>query len=609
MTIKQQIDKAPSCSGVYRFLDSNDKALYVGKAKDLKKRLLSYVDPKRLNNRISRMVSLAVKVEVTPTVTESEALLLECNLIKKLKPRYNILLRDDKSFPYILITKDHPFPQITKHRGKKSLQGHYFGPFASANDVNTTIDILKKAFRLRSCSDSEFARRTKPCLEYQIKRCTAPCVEAISKKDYKDSVNEALDFLNGKNSKIQEELAAKMQQYSQLHQYEQAAMIRDRIKALSSIQATQNINLDWLKNSDIITMAKDAHLCCIYISFYRNGHNYGSKPYFMTFQDGDSDSDIISAFLGQFYLEQTPPKDIILSHQIEDLAIMEQFLSGLAKLKVSVNSPMKGDRLKLVKNNLALTKQQLQNKLNEQLNHKNMLAELKLLLKLESDIKRVEVYDNSHIAGQDMVGAMIVAGGEGFIKNAYRKFNIDQSLLQERDDTAMLKQVLRRRFSQSSKSNKDELGNVIKPDLIIIDGGKGQLSATKEVFDELEITDQAYVCMSKGPNRNAGEEYFHQIGKKSFTLPKSNPVMFYLQNLRDEAHRFAIGTHRKKRAKSMIKSELDEVPNIGKNRKTLLLNHFGSVAAIKEASLEDLERVNGISKNIAKVIRNYFNTE
>jgi len=614
MTIKQQATNAPNSPGVYQFFDQNDQALYVGKAKNLKKRLKSYyVDPKRLNNRISRMVSLATQLEIITTTSQSEALLLECNLIKKLKPRYNILLRDDKSFPYILITGDHKFPQISKHRGKRVKKGHYFGPFAHVRDVNTTINILKKAFLLRCCSNAEFKRRQKPCLEYQIKKCSAPCVNFIDNREYNDLVQEAVNFLNGKNSKIQEKLAIKMQSLSKKHKYEQAAIIRDRIKALCAIQATQNINLNWLNNADTIALARNDNLCCIYISFYRSGHNYGSKPYFINVSQEIPETEIISTFLGQFYLDQIPPPTIILSHKPEDQETISKFLNNLAKQynsekkpkeKINIIIPAKGKKFNLIKACLTSAQQQLQRKLNNQMDNQKMLIQLKQLLNLAKIPKRIEVYDNSHISGQYMVGAMISADSKGFIKSGYRKFNIRENELSAKDDTALLKQVLSRRFTNSSnQTNKTDLAI---PDLIIIDGGKGQLSAAQTVFEQLNIKDQAYICMSKGKDRNAGKEWFHQVGQESFTLPPDNPVLHYLQRLRDEAHRFAIDTHRKKRAKSMNKSQLDEIDNIGKNRKTLLLNHFGSIAAVKEASLEDLYRIPGISKNIAGRIKNYF---
>ena len=601
MTIKNLKDlilEMPEIPGVYQFFDQNEKALYIGKAKNLKKRLKNYLDEKRLVPRIIRMLSLADKIETIPTSTETEALLLECNLIKKLMPRYNILLRDDKSFPYILISDDE-FGRIGKHYGKRSENGNYFGPFASGFDVNKTLDILKKSFLLRSCSNSEFKNRKKPCLEYQIKRCSAPCVALIDKKDYDILVLEALDFLKGKSVKVQEELIKQMNDYSAKTEYEKAAIIRNRIKALSAIQSKQNINLLSLNDADVISLAKQNNLACLYISFYRSGHNYGSKPYFMNIEEDDNEEKIIAAFLGQFYLNQEIPDNIILSHKASESENIEKFLNQLSGKNSTITIPKAGYKFNLIQDHLLNAKKFLEQKIGSQINDQKMLLELKILFDLPKIPERIEVYDNSHISGEYMVSAMICAGPEGFMKNNYRKYNIRKSDLVHQDDTAILKQALTRRFQRLKTEG-------IRPDLIIIDGGKGQLSAALEVFKQLEIIDQNIVCMSKGPNRNAGEEYFHLPGKESFQLEKGIPLAFYLQRLRDEAHRFAIGTHRNKRAKSITKSELDEINDIGKTRKMILLNHFGSVKAIKEASLADIERINGIGKNIARKIKNYF---
>lgn len=597
----KQISKAPNCPGVYQFFDEKHKSLYVGKAKDLRKRLTSYTKENKLNNRIRKMVSLADKLEIVQTLTESEALLLECNLIKKLMPRYNILLRDGKTFPYIEISNEK-FGKIQKHRGKKDKNNYYFGPFASGHFVDQTIDVLKKSFLLRSCADSYFKNRKNPCLEYQIKKCSAPCVNFISQPDYQNLINQAIDFLKGKNSEIQEELAVKMDELSANFEYERAAIIRDRIKAISSIQNKQNINILELKNSDIIVLQRKNNLAVIYISFYRSGYNYGAKPYFITVGEDDQDEEIISNFISQFYLEEIAPNNVIIDRKIEDLSVLEEFLGNLGHGKVTISNPQKGTKYNLIKDQQKIANQELQQKINQNMSNKANLVELKNLFNLEKIPQRIEVYDNSHISGKYVVGAMICAGMEGFIKNGYRKFNIYLENLDHQDDTAMMRHVLKRRLKRLKEDK-----TAIKPDLIILDGGKGQLSAAKQVFEELNVKDQRLICISKGKKRNAGEEYFHEIGKESFTLKKDAPVMYYLQNLRDEAHRFAISTHRQKRAKATIKSQLDEINDIGANRKKLLLNHFGSIDAIKNASVDDLTRVKGIGKELAKKIIDRLN--
>lgn len=585
----KQINAAPKDAGVYQFLDGADKVLYVGKAKNLRNRLKSYLDNKNHNSRIRKMLSVATRIELTTTNTEDEALLLECNLIKKLMPRYNILLRDDKSFANILVDTTHPFPSISKHRGKKiitkTMGGKYFGPFANNGAVYETIDYLKKSFLLRSCSDNEFKSRQRPCMEYQIKRCSAPCVGLIDEKDYGQLIKEVLDFLSGKKSQLQEDLAKKMQAYSQNLEFEKARILRDRIKALSTIQAKQNIHLQSDENVDFIALIKQGTLACVIVSFFRNGNNYGFKPYFLSVGEDDAEEEIMQSFVEQFYSEQELPDLIALSHQVE----------FAQKIKTII--PKQGSKFNLLQDYLKLAKEELDKKLSSQIKDAQMLVEIKKLFDLSKIPERIEIYDNSHTSGQFVVGAFVVAGSEGFIKNAYRKFTIRLDELDKKDDCSFLRQVLTRRFKKTNDN--------IFPDLIIIDGGKGQLNAANQVFKELGV-EVKFVAMSKGENRNAGEEYFHQIDKPSFTLQKHLPVMFYLQRLRDEAHRFAIGFNRAKRAKSVTKSELDEIPNIGSKRKTLLLNHFGSVAAIKQAALEDLMRVKGISKNVAMMITDFF---
>lgn len=590
--LKEQISKAPKDAGVYQFLGEDGKVLYVGKAKNLKNRLKSYLDAKRHNSRISRMLFNAKNIEITKTQSENEALLLENNLIKKLMPRYNILLRDDKTFANILVDTTHPFPSISKHRGKKIIKGKYFGPFANGAALYETIDYLKKIFLLRSCSDNEFKSRKTPCLEYQIKRCSAPCVGLISEDEYGKLIREVLDFLSGKKSHLQEDLAIEMKKKSDDLEFEKARVLRDRIKALTTIQAKQNIHLSSDEDVDFIAITKKGNLACALVSFFRKGNNYGSKPYFLKVAEDDSNEEIADAFLEQFYSDQEFPNQIVIncypSENINDRIII----------------PKQGSKFNLLQDYLKIANQELDKKIAAEIKDEEMLIEIKNLFDLPKIPQRIEIYDNSHTSGSFAVGAFVVAGSNGFIKNAYRKFNIKIDELEEKDDTAFLKQVLTRRF----KKTEENLANNPHPDLIIIDGGKGQLNAAAEVFNKMQI-DIPFVAMSKGENRNAGEEQFHMIGKQSFTLEKHSSLMHYLQNLRDEAHRFAIGFNRSKRAKSVTKSALDEIPNIGKLRKKLLLNHFGSVAQIKEASVEDLIRVKGISKNVAQKIADFFKTE
>ncbi len=610
--LKELVSEVPETSGVYQFFGASDAVLYVGKAKNLRKRLTNYTIGNRLSARISRMVFLAEKIEFIQTENELEALLLEHNMIKKLAPKYNILLRDDKTFPLIGINKTHSFGQIFKHRGLKDSSSHYFGPFASGGDVNRVIDVLKKSFLLRDCSDSEFKSRKKPCMEYQIRRCSAPCVGLVDEADYQKSVEEAVDFLSGKSSQVQLVLAAKMQKLSDQQNYEKAALIRDRIKSLSSIQAKQNINLSDIKDSDVISLVEKNHQYCVYISFYRGGNNYGSKPYFYSVDDDLLKEEFLAKFLGQFYLSQDPAKNILLNLEIEDHDLMEDFLAGIVGEKVEIKTPKQGDKFNLVKDQERIAAQVLQQRIDQNLNEKQLLLELKNVFQLAAIPDRIEVYDNSHTGGQNAVGALICAGPEGFVKSGYRKYNIrfdDVATIHElreaanRDDTSMLKEVLRRRFK--SVQTQDAATSPPFPDFIIIDGGLPQLSATQEVFNELNIK-IPFACMSKGPNRNAGEEYFHQTNKELFQLEKNSPLAFYMQRLRDEAHRFAITTHRAKRQKSVTKSGLDEVPNIGAKRKKLLLNHFGSFDKVKEASVEDLMRVDGVSLKVAQAIWKFF---
>lgn len=551
--IKGQLKNIPKSSGVYKFLDAKDNVLYVGKAKNLLKRVSNYTNKNNLSMRILRMVTLAQKVEYVITKTEIEALLLEHNLIKQLSPNFNILLKDDKTFPQILISH-HQFPQIAKYRGLKNNKGQYFGPFVYAGDVNRTIDILRKNFLIRNCTDQEFKSRKKPCLEYQIKKCSAPCVGLISKDEYKDNVKNAINVLCGKSQEVQEIFRQKMQFYSANFEYEKALIYRDKIKSLDVIQAKQNINFDNAKDFDLIVAFEINGRVCIYVSFYRLGQNYGARPYFYDIDDGKNLVELLTGFIGQFYLNEAPPSTVVIGLEIEEKKLMEQYLSSLNnQKKVEILIPKQGDKMALIKDHERIAMQILEQKISHNLSNKQLLLEVKKAFGLAKIPQRIEVYDNSHTASQNAVGAMITAGADGFIKSGYRKFNIKNKaeidndkkfLIKEgKDDTAMLEQVLLRRFSKL-KTNE-------YPDLIIIDGGLGQLSSAQKIFSELNIK-IPFICMSKGKNRNAGEEYFHQVNKESFTLEKNSPIMHYLQRLRDEAHRFAIMTHRKKRDKNFL---------------------------------------------------------
>ena len=551
--IKGQLKNIPKSSGVYKFLDAKDNVLYVGKAKNLLKRVSNYTNKNNLSMRILRMVTLAQKIEYVITKTEIEALLLEHNLIKQLSPNFNILLKDDKTFPQILISH-HQFPQIAKYRGLKNNKGQYFGPFVYAGDVNRTIDILRKNFLIRNCTDQEFKSRKKPCIEYQIKKCSAPCVGLISKDEYKDNVKNAINVLCGKSQEVQEIFCQKMQFYSANFEYEKALIYRDKIKSLDVIQAKQNINFDNAKDFDLIVVVSINNRVCVYVSFYRLGQNYGARPYFYDIDDGKNLVELLTGFIGQFYLNEAPPTNVVIGLEIEEKKLMEQYLSSLNnQKKVEIVIPKQGDKMALIKDHERIAMQILEQKISHNLSNKQLLLEVKKIFGLAKIPQRIEVYDNSHTSSQNAVGAMITAGVDGFIKSGYRKFNIKNKseidndkkfLIKEgKDDTAMLEQVLLRRFSKL-KTNE-------YPDLIIIDGGLGQLSSAQKIFSELNIK-IPFVCMSKGKNRNAGEEYFHQINKESFTLEKNSPIMHYLQRLRDEAHRFAIMTHRKKRAKNFL---------------------------------------------------------
>jgi len=594
--------------GVYRMLDGEGNALYVGKAKALNKRVMSYTRTNALSNRLTRMVADTISMEIVTTRTEVEALLLESNLIKTLRPRYNILLRDDKSFPYIMITQDHDWPQLAKHRGPRKRPAEWFGPFASASAVNRTITELTRAFMLRTCSDSIFSARSRPCLQYQIKRCTAPCVGRISADDYSEQVKLAARFLSGESREVQQEFAERMHAASAKLEFETAALWRNRIRALTSIQAHQDINLPSELNADIIAIHQESGRSCVQVFFMRNGSNYGTKSYFPRHETEDEVAHVLAAFLGQFYDDKPAPPEILVSVLPEQAPLIAEALSSLADRKIQISVPARGQRRNLIEMAGRNAREALTREMAESQNQRTMLREVCDLFDLEYTPERIEVYDNSHIQGSNAVGAMIVAGPDGFMKNSYRKFNIISDKNTPAfggDDFAMMRQMLHRRFRRAMREDPDRKTG-IWPDLVLLDGGKGQLSSALEVMDDLGITDIPIVAISKGPDRNAGREEFHQSGRDRFSLPLNSPVLHFLQRLRDEAHRFAIGAHRTRRQKSAISSPLDQIPGIGTRRKKALLSHFGSARSVAHAGIPDLMQVEGISRQVAETIYGWF---
>ncbi|WP_341364953.1 excinuclease ABC subunit UvrC [Thalassospira sp. SN3W] len=602
--IKHALKTMPGSAGVYRMIDDKDRVLYVGKAKNLKKRVVAYTRLMQLPIRIARMVAQTVRMEIITTHTEAEALLLESNLIKKLKPRYNILLRDDKSFPYILITEDHDYPRIVKHRGARAKDGSCFGPFASAWAVNNTINHLQRAFLLRSCTDAVFSNRSRPCLLYQIKRCSAPCVDRVAKAEYDRLVDICRDFLTGRSQKILKQLEADMLAASERMDFEQAAMYRDRIRALSQIRSHQDINLEGVEEADVIALHHEGGQSCVQVFFFRSGSNYGNRSYFPRHEQGAEIAEILSAFVGQFYADKPAPKQVLLSHEIEGQELVETALSINNNRKITLQVPKRGGRRKLVEHALTNAKDALGRRMAESASQRKLLEDLADKLELDGTPERIEVYDNSHIQGTNMVGGMIVAGPEGFMKSAYRKFNIKGDIAPG-DDFAMMREVLTRRFARAQKEDPDR-ENGTWPDLCLIDGGLGQLGVAREVFEDLGIEDVMLVGVAKGVDRNAGKEVLHIPGKPPVRLDMQDPVLYFIQRLRDEAHRWAIGTHRAKRSKQIGKSVLDNVPGVGGARKKALLHHFGSARGVADAGLTDLEAVDGISAALARKIYDHF---
>ena len=603
--IQKYVATLDSSPGVYRMLDDQARVLYVGKARNLKARVSNYARPSGHSGRIARMISETSSMMFLTTRTETEALLLEQNLIKQLKPRYNVLLRDDKSFPNILVTTEHRFPQIKKHRGAKSEKGAYYGPFASAGSVNRTLSQLQRVFMLRNCTDAMFESRTRPCLQYQIKRCSGPCVERISTDEYGAAVKDAQRFLSGRSTEVQEKLAAQMAAASDAMEFEEAASLRDRIRALTQVQTTQGINPRTVKDADIVALHLEAGQACVQVFFIRANQNWGNRDFYPRVAADMSHAEVMEAFLGQFYATKEPPRSVILSHDIENADLMEQLLSDKLARKVDITVPLRGEKLELISGALRNAKESLARKMAETATQAKLLRGLADAFELDQPPQRIEVYDNSHIQGSNAVGAMIVAGPEGLMKNSYRKFNITDETLSPGDDFGMMKEVLTRRFKRLLKEDPDRSLDHW-PDLLLIDGGAGQVSAVAKVMAEFGVEDIPMVGVAKGIDRDLGKEEFHIRGQRPFALQRNDPVLYFIQRLRDEAHRFAIGTHRAKRAKAIGATPLDDIAGVGASRKRALLAHFGSAKAVSRANLADLKAVEGISAAMAEKIFGFF---
>ena len=599
--IKKELPLIPKSPGVYRMLNSKNDVLYVGKAKNLPNRLKSYVSEKNHIIRTERMLSQTTKVEIILTSNESEALLLEANLIKKFKPKFNILLRDDKSFPFIFIGNKDKWPQIKRHRGKKSKEGFYFGPFASAGSANWTIKMIQKIFHLRVCDDTVFKNRERPCILYQIKRCSGPCVGYVKENDYKSTVNDAIEFVSGKSRKIQKNLSSQMEIASEELDFEKAAIIRDRIKSLNIIQSSQRVNEANLVEADVIAGYKESGKTCIQVFFYRSKQNWGNQAFFPKHDPDEKLSDILNSFVSQFYENKTVPSSIILSEEIREKILIEKTLSEKEDKQISISVAKKGSKLKVISQAIKNAKDSLNRKIYESQNNRDLFESVSKKFNLETNINLIEVYDNSHIQGTNSVGALITYGEEGFVKKRYRKFNI-KILKNKQDDYGMMKEVLNRRFRRAVQEKDNYL---TLPDLVLIDGGKGQYSVARETMNELGLHDIPIIAIAKGKFRNSGNETFFNNGKE-FKFSKNDPTLFFLQRIRDEAHRFAISAHRAKRKKGISKSLLDQIDGIGSIRKRALLNHFGSVRAVESASFDEIKSVEGVEEKVAKKIYNYF---
>jgi len=598
----------PDAPGVYRMLNAAGDVLYVGKAKSLRKRVGSYAQGRVHSERLTRMIAETAEMLFVTTASETEALLLESNLIKRLKPRYNVSYRDDKSFPSILLRADHPFPQLLKHRGAKTTKGVYFGPFASAGAVNRTLNTLQRAFLLRSCPDSVFDSRTRPCLLFQIKRCSAPCVQRIDLAGYNELVEEAEEFLRGRNQAVQDQLKAEMTAASDALDFEAAAKLRDRLKAMSNIQSSQGVNPSTFEEADLFAAHSEGGHTCIQVFFFRAGQNWGNRPYFPRHTPDLPPEEVLESFVGQFYDERIAPRLILTSEDLPGAALLEEALATRAGHKVEISRPRRGEKREIMERAMMNAKEQLGRRLAESSAQSQLLDGVADLFGLEQPPQRIEVYDNSHIQGAHALGAFIVAGPEGFEKAQYRKFNIKSADLEPGDDYAMMREVLTRRFARMVKEEAEQPDNSRwkRPDLVLIDGGPGQLSVACQVFADLGVEDVTLVGISKGPDRDAGREHFYMPGKEPFRLDPKSPVLYYLQRLRDEAHRFVIGGHRKKRSAAIGANPLDEIGGVGANRKRALLQHFGSARAVSAASLADLSAVEGVSATLARKIFDFF---
>ena len=603
--IETTLATLPLSPGVYRMLDAKGDALYVGKARALKRRVAAYTQIGRLPERLRRMVHETRSLEVITTASEAEALLLEANLIKRLRPRYNIVLRDDKSYPWLVLTEDHPYPQITKHRGERRKGASYWGPFASAWAVNQTLTALQRVFLLRSCRDTVFESRDRPCLLYQIRRCSAPCVGRISQADYAGLVDQAKQFLSGQTPSIQKELAKEMEAAAEKLEFERAAAIRDRIRGLTHVQGRDRINLEGVGDADVVALHQLAGRSCVQVFFFRGGRNNGNRPFFLSnAQAEQAPEEVLGSFLGQLYDDLPPPPLVLLSHEPPEKALIAEALSLKAGRKVELHRPQRGDKRAIVEHAETNAREALERKLAEGTAQEALLQGVAKLFELPSTPERIEVYDNSHIQGANAYGVMIAAGPEGFRKSAYRKFAI-RGPVKPGDDFAMMREVFERRFGRALKEDPERESGTW-PDLVLIDGGQGQLNAAREILAEMGVHDVPLVAIAKGPDRDAGREWFHQAGREAFQLPPRDPVLYYLQRLRDEAHRFAITTHRAGRSKALVTSELDEIPGVGSAIKRRLLNHFGSARGVRNAALEDLENCPGIGPGMARRIHGHF---
>ena len=604
--IRNVLKTLPVRPGVYRMQDARGDVLYVGKARALRNRVTNYTQVSRLSKRLQRMVAQTRSMTIVTTNNEAEALLLEAQLIKRYRPPYNVLLRDDKSFPYILLRSDHAYPRVQKHRGAQKIKGNYYGPFASAGSVTRTLNALQKLFLLRSCSDSFFANRSRPCLLYQIKRCSAPCVGRIDEAGYAELVGDAKSFLAGKSTQVQAKLGAAMQQAAENMDFELAAVFRDRLKALTFIQGTQAINAEGVGDADVFALACKAGTMCIQGFFIRGGQNWGHRSFFPTHTEDSSEEQVLAAFLMQFYEEVTPPRSILLDRALSEGDLIAEALAEHAKGRVAITNAHRGDRRRLIEQAKRNAEEALDRRLAESTTQTRILRELAELFELDGPPDRIEVFDNSHIMGTSALGAMVVAGPEGFRKNSYRKFNIKRPETAPGDDFAMMREVFERRFGRAKSEDPDREGGDW-PDLVLIDGGRGQLNAAAKTLEEIGVEDVALVGVAKGPHHGReGREVFHLLDGRELTLPPNSPLLFYLQRLRDEAHRFAIGAHRQKRAKAIGVSSLDEVPGIGPARKKALLMHFGTAKAVRAASLEDLARAPGVSRSVAQQVHDFY---